>query len=147
MRTLTRVIGHASDAQIRDALGRLEAQGRVSHLLVPAADLGRRRFRAVDQHDTPFGVALDRDVQIEDGSVLHLTEDEAVVIDAEAAPRLVLRALTTAGALRLGWAAGHLHWKVRMSDDELSVLLEAPREDYLERIEQLIQDGDVEPGN
>lgn len=144
MRTFTRVVAHVSDTGISEAIARLDARGQLHRLSVSAAEFGRRRFRALDQHGTEFGVALARHDDLRDGAVLHLDEDTAVVIQATRPPRLVIRAVTLAGALQLGWSAGHLHWKVRMDDAQLSVLLEDPREEYLRRIEPLIRAGLVE---
>lgn len=145
MRTFTSIVGHVSDDPLREVIERLSIQGKVSWLCVPACKFGRKRFRAVDQNGEGFGVALPRDSQLRDGSVLYVDEECAVVVDAEPTPRLRIRALSVPGALQLGWAAGHLHWKVRLDGCDLSVLLEGPREEYLRRIEPLIRADDIEP--
>lgn len=141
---LTRVVGLASDKDLAEQLQILESRNRVSRLAISPNDLGRRRFRVTDQHGTEFRIALSRTEQLQNGSILHIDHDGAVMVDTTGQQRLAIRAATLSGAMQLGWAAGHLHWKVRMTDEELSVLLEGPREDYLKRIEALIQDASVE---
>ena len=56
---------------------------------------------------------------------------------------LNLSAVTIEGALQLGWQAGHLHWKVRTEKHKLVVALEGPVDDYLKRIEALVEAGHV----
>lgn len=144
METFYRIVGHHSDEGLHDILHEMDRAGRVVHLQVPSAELGRRRFKAVDQHGVEYGVALGRDEQLRGGSVLFLSEDRAVVVDALATEQLLLRATTTEGGIQLGWHAGHLHWRVRMEEDHVTVLLDAPRQDYLDRIADWISRGLIE---
>lgn len=105
--------------------------------------MGRRRFRAQNQFGTFFGVSLPRDGLLEDGAVLLLDSDRAVIVDAEENPELSLRATTIAGGIQPGWHAGHLHWKVRMVDESVAVMLEGPTDEYLDRIRPLLASGAI----
>jgi urease accessory protein len=144
METFQGVVGHHSDEAMHDLLHELDHAGKVVHLRVPTAELGRRRFKAVDQHGVEYGVALARSDELRDGSVLSISTDRAVVVDADEGQTLTLRATTLEGAVQLGWHAGHLHWRVRMDADTLMVLLDAPREEYLVRIAQWTTSGSIE---
>jgi urease accessory protein len=144
VQTFREVIGHSSDVEFHDLLHELQRGGRVARLHVPTAELGRRRFKAVDQNGVEYGVALARGDVLRDGSVLLLSAERAVVVDAEAPQTLKLRALTVEGGVQLGWHAGHLHWRVRMDEDTMTVLLDAPREEYLARIESWVAAGAIQ---
>ncbi|MBB1058533.1 urease accessory protein UreE [Dietzia cercidiphylli] len=144
METFRTLIGHRFDAEIRKALSPHEDAGRIVRLTVPQAELGRKRFKAVDQDGIEYGIALPRNVTLRDGSVLDLTADRAVVIEARETEQLHLRARDAEGGIQLGWHAGHLHWKVRMAGEYVTVLMDGPREDYLVRIEQFLDSGLIE---
>jgi urease accessory protein len=141
--TFSTIVGNSSDPEIRGILATLEARDQVSHIAVRRSNLGKRRFKASDQSGTEFGIALSRNETIADGSVLLLSAHHAVIIDAEDDPSLNLSAVTIEGALQLGWQAGHLHWKVRTEKHKLVVALEGPVDDYLKRIEALVEAGHV----
>lgn len=144
METFARIIGHHSDDELHDRLHELEMAGKVAHLSIPMKELGRRRFKTADQHGVEYGVALGRGEELRNGSVLLIDEDRAVVVDAQESETLPLRATTLEGAVQLGWHAGHLHWRVRMEGELMTVLLDAPREEYLVRIEPWLLSGAVE---
>jgi urease accessory protein len=71
--------------------------------------------------------------------------DHAVVVRVanERWLRLQLRAI--ADAIELGYHAGNLHWRGRFADEALLVALEAPIDDYLARLSDLIRDRRVIP--
>ena len=143
--TFRTVVGHRDDAGIAEQLHRLEHAGAVQHLVVPRADLGRRRFKVLGTDGTEYGIALSRADAVRDGSVVLLSADRAVVVAVEEDEVLELRGTTARGAIQLGWHAGHLHWRVRFgADDTVSVLLDSPREDYLARIAPQLADGSIE---
>ena len=144
METFRTLIGHRFDAGIQEKLLPHEDAGRIVRLKVPQAELGRRRFKAVDQDGTEYGIALPRTVSLRNGSVLELTGRRAVVIEAQDTEQLHLRARDAEGGIQLGWHAGHLHWRIRTSGRYVTVLLDGPREDYLVRIEQFLDSGLIE---
>ncbi|MBB1043330.1 MULTISPECIES: urease accessory protein UreE [unclassified Dietzia] len=144
MDTFRTLVGHRLEADIHNALSHHEYSGRVVRLIVPQSELGRKRFKAVDQDGIEYGIALPRDVTLRDGSVLELTDRRAVVVEARETEQLHLRALDAEGGIQLGWHAGHLHWKVRMAGQYMTVLLDGPRDDYLVRIEHLLHSGVIE---
>ena len=144
MHKLVEVVGHRSDDDVHDRLHDLEHRGLVVRLVLPTAELGRRRFKVTGSDGREYGVALDREAALRDGSVLRLDGDGAVVVEVEEPATLTVRATSLEGALQLGWHAGHLHWRVRMEDDLLVVLLDGPVEDHLARIRPWLDRGAVE---
>lgn len=144
MHKLGEIVGHRSDDAVHDRLHDLDHRGLVVRLVVPTAELGRRRFKVTGSDGEEYGVALDRDAVLRDGSVLRLDDDGAVVVEAEEPATLTLRATSREGAIQLGWHAGHLHWRVRMEGDVLVVLLDGPAPDYLARIRPWLERGAVE---
>jgi len=144
METFHEVVGHHSDDALHDLLHELDHDGKVARLRIATKELGRRRFKAVDQDGVEYVVALSRGDELRDGSVLFVSADRAVVVEAEDGETLVLRATSLAGGIQLGWHAGHLHWRVRMDGDSTTVLLDAPREEYLVRIAPWIESGAIE---
>jgi urease accessory protein len=144
VQVLSEVVGHHTDEELHDRLHELDGRGLVVRLVLPTAELGRRRFKATGSDGEEYGVALGRDAVLRDGSVLRLDEAGAVVVEVEEPALLELRATSLEGAVQLGWHAGHLHWRVRMAGDRVDVLLDGPREDYLARIRPWLENGAVE---
>lgn len=144
METFHSIVGHHSDAAIHDELHRRQRDGTLVTLSVRTADLGRRRFKAVGSDGNTYGVALSRDDVLRDGSVLVLDDVRAVVIEGDEGETLALRAATLTGGIQLGWHAGHLHWRVRMEGDTMTVLLDGPADEYLVRIAPWLETGDIE---
>jgi urease accessory protein len=137
------VVGHERDAALQDKLHELEHAGAVEQVFIDEGDLGRRRFRLTSDRGTDCAISLDRDEALTDGAVL-LDEPGRMVLVRIGAPRLWrLRPATTAAALRLGWSAGALHWRVRFDGDELVVVLDSHVDDYRARIADLLAAGGV----
>ena len=143
---LTAVAGHESDPDLAERLHHLRHHDRVDDVDVEEADLPRRRLRLISARGTTYAVALDRGSALAHGSVLTAAAGgpvDAVVVRVRAAARLRLRAGSAAAAMRLGFLAGHLHWVCRMEDGVLDVTLQAPEQDYLDRIADLLDSGAV----
>lgn len=143
LRILDGVVGWTTDEAVAGRLHELRHRHAVEYVHLDPHDLDRRRLRVTSDAGTEYAVALPRDAVLADGAVLLLDDDRAVVVRAGAPQTLSLRAVDTAAALRLGFLAGHLHWKVDQHGDTLVVRLEAPAEDYTARITDLLAGGRV----
>lgn len=143
MHLVTSLLGNADDPELHDVLHRLEHAGRVEWLVLPRADMARRRLRAVTDQGSEIAVALPRDVTLFDKAVLVLSDNQAVVLRVEAENWLCLKPHDQAAALALGYHAGNLHWRVRFDGAVLQVALEAPVESYVQRLHTFIEDGRV----
>ncbi len=140
MLLIERVLGSRVDPLLSHRLHHLEHHGRVDTLILPAAELARRRFRATSAAGEEVAVALPRDQKLFDGAVLLLDEARALVVRVDTERWLRLQPRSIADAVELGYHAGNLHWRVRFQGEALLVALEAPVDDYLDRLAPLIAD-------
>lgn len=138
------IVGRETDHDVHARLHALEHRNAVELLFVPEAEARRRRFRLTTDKGTDCAVSLDRGEELSDGSVLLIAEQRAVVVRLGAPKRWCLRPNSPDAALRLGWNAGNLHWRVSFEEGGLVVLLDAPLEAYRARIARLLSDGLVE---
>ncbi|MGJ5083466.1 urease accessory protein UreE [Bradyrhizobium sp. HKCCYLS3013] len=137
------ILGRASDKAYAGRIHALEHRGGIELLFVPPEDAGRKRFRLTTDRGTDCAVSLDRDEELVDGALLHLDSDRAIIARFGEQHMLRLKARDEASALKLGWHAGNLHWRVRFEGDSLVVLLDAPIETYRARIKPLLDAGEV----
>jgi urease accessory protein len=143
---LTEVLGHEGDPDLAEHLHALRHRDGVDEVEIDEGDLPRRRLRLRSGRGATYALAVGRGSALGDGTVLAVAGDGpvgAVVVRARSAPRLRLRAGSTAAAMRLGFLAGHLHWVCRMQDGILEVVLQAPEQDYLDRVADLLDSGAV----
>jgi urease accessory protein len=140
MLRIEQVLGSRLDPALAERIHKLEHRGAVDLLTVAAADVARHRFRATTQGGTDVAIALPRDQRLFDGAVLVLQPDHALVVRVAQERWLRLQPRTIADAVELGYHAGNLHWRVRFAGDALLVATEAPIDDYLARLGELIRD-------
>jgi len=143
MEIVSTLVGEMNAPEFHDRLHRLEHAGALEWLVLPRAELARRRLRAVTDQGRDIAIALPREVALFDRAVLVLRDDLAVVLRVEAENWLTLRPRDAAAALALGYHAGNLHWRVRFQGDLLEVALEGPTESYVERLLGFLEDGRV----
>jgi urease accessory protein len=138
------VVGHASDPALHARLHALEHADAVEWLHLDEADAGRRRLRLTTDKGTDCAISVDRAEDFGDGAVLLLERSRAIVLRVGAERVWRLRPRDGAAALRLGWNAGNLHWRVRFEADLLTVLLDRPLSEYRARVQAFIDAGLVE---
>jgi urease accessory protein len=138
------IVGWVSDGAVADRLHELRHRHAVEYVHLDVQDLDRRRLRVTSDVGTDYAVALPRDAALADGAVLLLEAERAVVVRAGAPRTMTLRAADLPAALRLGFLAGHLHWKTDQHEGILVVHLEGPESDYAARIGDLLASGRVE---
>jgi urease accessory protein len=148
LRILGGIVGWVTDQAVADRLHELrhhpDLEHAVEYLHLDVHDLNRKRLRATSDAGTDYAIVLQRDSALADGAVLLLEPDSAVVVRAGAPRTMTLRANDIGAAMRLGFLAGHLHWKVDQRDDTVVVHLEGPESDYISRIVELLESGRVE---
>ena len=123
------IVGHESDADFQVRLHDLEHRGGIELLFVPPDEAGGARGR--------------REERLTDGALLHIDGKTAIIARFGRQSVWRLRPADPAAALRLGWNAGNLHWRVRFEGDCLVVLLDGPLSDYRARLEHLLGAGKV----
>ena len=137
------IVGHESDPAFHRRLHELEHHGSIELLFVPPDEAGRKRFRSVTDRGTDCAVSLHRDEQLTDGALLHIDDHAAIIARFGQQSVWRLRAANPAAALKLGWNAGNLHWRVRFEGDCLVVLLDGPLADYRARLAHLLDTNEI----
>ena len=137
------IIGNVGDASIANGLHALEHRNAVEILYVPDADGGRRRLRLTTDHGTDCALVLKRDETLTDGAVVLMEPTRAIVVRIGVPKTLTLKPVDIEAAIRLGWNAGNLHWRVTIRGEDLLVVLDGPEADYLARIKPLLDAGSV----
>ena len=97
--------------------------------------------RVATDKGTDCAVALARSESLANGAVLLLEDDRAVVVRMRETVWLALGPRDLAAALDLGYFCGNLHWRVRFEGAVLKVALDGPRESYMDRLAQHLDDG------
>ncbi len=138
------VLGGWLDPVFHDRIHALEHHGAVDLVIIPQADLARRRLLTTTRKGVQLAIALPREERLFDGAVLVLDEFHAIIVRAEAERWLRLKPRSIADAIELGYQAGNLHWRVRFDGEVLLVPLEGRPEDYAARLEDLLSSGRIQ---
>jgi urease accessory protein len=138
MLRIDRVLGSRVAAQFADTLHELEHAGRVDVLSLAPGDVSRRRLRAKTRDGADLAIALPREQTLFDGAVLLLEPARAIVVRVNAERWLRLSPRSIPDAVELGYHAGNLHWRVRFAGEALLVALEAPADDYIARLGDMV---------
>ncbi|MEM9147034.1 MAG: urease accessory protein UreE [Pseudomonadota bacterium] len=141
MEMVTTIIGMFDDPALTGPLHRLEHADAVDIVRLPRADLARRRLRATTTKGFEIAIALPRETPLYDGAVLRLDDDRALIVRVDAEHWLRVRPDGADAALRLGYHAGNLHWRVRFEGTDLLVALEGPENRYRDRLADMVTDG------
>jgi urease accessory protein len=139
MLRIERVVGSRLDPGLSEELHRLEHRGAVDFVQIPVTDLARRRLLITTQGGEELAIALPRNVKLFDGAVLLLDHDRAIVVRAATERWLRLEPRSISDAIELGYHVGNLHWRVRFDAEVLLVALEGRAEEYIARLEGLIE--------
>jgi urease accessory protein len=138
------VLGSRLDPAFHDRIHALEHHGAVDLVIIPQADLARRRLLRTTRKGVELAIALPREQRLFDGAILALDESRAIIVRAETERWLRLKPRSIADAIELGYQAGNLHWRVRFDGEVLLVPLEGRPEDYAARLEDLLSSGRIE---
>ena len=77
---LNRIIGNSSSGELAETLHRLSHDGQLEEIRLSAADTSRKRLRVTTDKGTDCAIALNRDASLENGSVLLLGDQRAIVL-------------------------------------------------------------------
>ncbi|MBN34713.1 MAG: urease accessory protein UreE [Rhodospirillaceae bacterium] len=141
MLKLTDILGLSTDNDIGEALHDLSHRDAVELLHLDRYDMQRHRLRAETDKGTVCALALRRCEHLQDGSVLFLDQERAIVVRALEERWLLLEPRDAAAAIELGYHAGNLHWRVKFDGERLAVALEGPEQAYLDRLKDFFGDG------
>ena len=140
---LTQILGACDDAAIAGSLHEVSHVGRVEEITLGRDDLARRRIRIETSAGTDCAIALDRSEKLFDGAVLLLEPDRAIVVRMEPERWLSLETGSAAAALRLGYFAGNMHWRVRFEGSILHIALDGEAADCLARLDPVLRRGGI----
>lgn len=141
MLRLTRILGNASEPELAEKLHACGHHGRVESITLDPADTARKRLRLTTDAGTDCAIALSRAERLENGSVLLLEADRAIVVRMRETEWLRLSPKDAAAALELGYFCGNLHWRVRFDGPILEIALDGPKGNYLERLAAHLESG------
>lgn len=141
---LTEILGNAGDPAFSGRLHDLAHAGGVETLRLQPRDAARARLRAITDRGTDCAIALPRESRLEEGSVLLLEAERAIVVRLGAEAWQRFRPRDAEAALQLGYQAGNLHWRVRFDGADLLVAVETTAEALCDRLRDLIGTGAVE---
>lgn len=136
------IVARKGDPAFHERLHDLRHSGGIELLVIPPGDVNRKRFRMSTDRGTDCALSFDRNEELADGDLLHIDSERAIIARFGEQSVWRLKPRDQAAALKLGWNAGNLHWRVRFEGDCLAVLLDGPLETYRARILPLL-DGDV----
>ena len=138
---LSTIVGNATELEISQALHDLGHRDCIEYLVLDPGDMARRRLRTRTDRGTECAIALPREQRLANGSVLELNAERAIVVQLDELPTLLLTASDRSVALRLGFLAGHLHWRVEFEGERMRVSMDGPRETYLTRLAEHLDEG------
>ena len=143
MITITQILGNARDHAISKELNHLDHDGCLETIILDQQDTQRHRLRVNTDLGNEVAIALSRNEHLEDGSVLLLEGNRAIVVRLTPAQWLTFETRDIAAALEFGYFAGNMHWKVRFDGFRLRVAVLGDPIDYLERLGPLIAEKKV----
>ncbi|MBT4888197.1 MAG: urease accessory protein UreE [Rhodospirillales bacterium] len=141
MMTLTDIIGFTTDENISGRLHDLSHSNDVEYIVLERENTLRKRLRVTGDKGTDCAIALSRDQKLEDGCVLHLDDNRAIVLRMAQEHWLSVKPADSAAAVELGYFAGNLHWRVRFDGDIMLIAIEGPIDFYLGRLQPYLDDG------
>ena len=131
---LTAVLGRLADPDWHDRAHAAEAAGQLETVRIARGDAARRRMRLTTDRGRDVALALPRDADLVEGSVVHAGPDLMIVVRVDGGPRLRLVPADPASALRLGYFCGNLHWKVDFDGTAIQVHMDGPEQAYRARL-------------
>ncbi len=141
MLKLEHIIGHATEPGIAEQLHLIAHGDGVEYVALDPHDTARRRIRITTDRGTDCAIAIDRSQRLDNGAVLLLESQRAIVVRVTDQTWLRLEPRDTAAALELGYWIGNLHWRVQFYGARIQIAIEGPVQTYRERLVDYVRDG------
>ena len=139
-----KILGNESDELFSEKLHHLSHKSLVDYIEIKPEDSFRRRMRMVSINGREYKLAIPRSQKIENGSILWLSEESAVVIRILNGPKIRVIPKNISSAVRLGYHCGNLHWKTNFFQDGIDIILSGESQNYFDRLETLEEFADFE---
>jgi urease accessory protein len=140
---INQVLGHSHDSNLSSQLHDLSHHNKVEYIVLDHANLQRRRFRTQTDQGTDCAVTISRDNKLSNGAVLLLEKDRAIVVKMAEDQWLSLQPKNVSTAIELGYFAGNMHWRVKFENERLDIALESPKEIYLDRLKDFLDQNKI----
>ena len=131
---LSEVLGRLAEQTWHDRAHAAEAAGRLETVRISRTDAPRRRMRLETDRGRDVALALARDAELADGSVVHYSDGLMIVVRIDGGPRLRLVPVNAASALRLGYFCGNLHWKADFDGHAIEIHVDGAEEAFHARL-------------
>ena len=95
---LNQILGNSSSGELAEILHRLSHDGKLEEIRLSAADTARKRLRVTTDKGTDCAIALNRDASLENGSVLLLENQRAIVVRKKETKSLLIAPTNTTAA-------------------------------------------------
>jgi urease accessory protein len=139
-----KILGNESDELFSEKIHHLSHKSLVDYIEIKPEDSFRRRMRMVSVNGREYKLAIPRSQKIENGSILWLSEESAVVIRILNGPKIRVIPKNISSAVRLGYHCGNLHWKTNFFQDGIDIILSGESQNYFDRLETLEEFADFE---
>ena len=139
-----KILGNESDELFSEKIHHLSHKSLVDYIEIKPEDSFRRRMRMVSIGGREYKLAIPRSQKIENGSILWLSEESAVVIRILNGPKIRVIPKNISSAVRLGYHCGNLHWKTNFFQDGIDIILSGESQNYFDRLETLEEFADFE---
>ena len=139
-----KILGNESDELFSEKIHHLSHKSLVDYIEIKPEDSYRRRMRMVSIEGREYKLAIPRSQKIENGSILWLSEESAVVIRILNGPKIRVIPKNISSAVRLGYHCGNLHWKTNFFQDGIDIILSGESQNYFDRLETLEEFADFE---
>ena len=141
---LNHITGSINDEAFAEQIHALSHADKIEYIRLDPADLSRKKFKARTTTGRTCAISLPRDSRLENGSILHIEKNLAIVIKANALSWLQVKPKNIGMAIELGYFAGNMHWQVKFSSQYLYIALHAAKQTYLSRLHKYIADQSIE---
>ena len=141
---LDNIIGTIDDETYSERIHTLSHEGNIEYINIDPIDLSRKKFRAKTTTGRSCAISLSRDAKLENGSILYIENNLAIVLKTNEIKWLKLKPINLRVALELGYFAGNMHWQVRFTDDYICIALNSSRDTYINRLSEFLNKNLIE---
>lgn len=134
MLVVNQVLGLVTDQGLSDQVHDISHHGTVEKVILNTEDISRHRLKVKTNLGREIAIQLPRQTHLQNGAVLHLTDEHVVWVEVSTPEYLRLKPIDVATALELGYFAGNMHWQIKFDADCIEILMQSGKAHYLERL-------------
>ena len=138
------VLGSIDDEAFSEKIHSLSHADKIEYIKLDTVDLSRKKFKKSTTAGRSCAISLPRDKVLENGSIMYIEDDFAIVIITNKLQWLQIKPNCIDAAIELGYFAGNMHWQVKFYDECIFIALNSPRENYLNRLSQFLSNQTIE---